>query len=111
MGKFGGGGRFFFFFYDITKIRSFNYINVYLKQLKNYLFICDKEEKIPNFCIIGNKYDLENEININNENKEDNGNNNYIINGKKYITYSEKKKENEEQMKKISTKTEFKRRK
>ena len=51
----------------------------------------------------------ENEININNENKEDNGNNNYIINGKKYITYSEKKKENEEQMKKISTKTEFKR--
>ena len=67
MGKFGGGGRFFFFFYDITKIRSFNYINVYLKQLKNYLFICDKEEKIPNFCIIGNKYDLENEKKIGND--------------------------------------------
>ena len=66
MGKFGGGGRFFFFFYDITKIRSFNYINVYLKQLKNYLFICDKEEKIPNFCIIGNKYDLETENKIGN---------------------------------------------
>ena len=28
-----------------------------MKQLKNYLFLCDKEEKIPNFCIIGNKYD------------------------------------------------------
>ena len=61
MDKFNRRGRFFFFFYDITKIRSFNYLNLYLKQLKNYLFLCDKEEKTPNFCIIGNKYDIEGE--------------------------------------------------
>ena len=36
-------------------------MNLYLKQLKNYLFLCDKEEKTPNFCIIGNKYDIEGE--------------------------------------------------
>lgn len=35
-----------------------------MKQLKNYLFLCDKEEKIPNFCIIGNKYDMEGEKKI-----------------------------------------------
>jgi hypothetical protein len=35
-----------------------------LKQLKNYLFLCDKEEKAPNFCIIGNKYDIEGEKKI-----------------------------------------------
>ncbi len=57
----------FFFFYDITKIRSFNYLNLYLKQLKNYLFLCDKEEKTPNFCIIGNKYDIEGEKKISND--------------------------------------------
>ena len=59
--------NFFFFFYDITKIRSFNYLNLYLKQLKNYLFLCDKEEKTPNFCIIGNKYDIEGEKKISND--------------------------------------------
>ena len=37
---------------------------MYLNQLKSYLFLCDKEEKIPNFCIIGNKYDLEGEKKI-----------------------------------------------
>ena len=35
--------------------------------MKNYLFICDKEEKIQKFCIIGNKYDLENEKKIGND--------------------------------------------
>ena len=35
-----------------------------MKQLKNYLFLCDKEEKAPNFCIIGNKYDIEGEKKI-----------------------------------------------
>jgi len=39
-------------------------LNLYLKQLKNYLFLCDKEEKAPNFCIIGNKYDIEGEKKI-----------------------------------------------
>ena len=39
-------------------------MNLYLKQLKNYLFLCDKEEKAPNFCIIGNKYDIEGEKKI-----------------------------------------------
>ena len=58
---------FFFFFFYITKIRSFNYLNLYLKQLKNYLFLCDKEEKTPNFCIIGNKYDIEGEKKISND--------------------------------------------
>lgn len=50
---------FFFLIYDITKIRSFNQINIYLKQLKKYLFLYDKEGKSPNFCLIGNKCDLE----------------------------------------------------
>ena len=58
---------FFFFFYDITKIKSFNYLNLYLNQLKNYLFLCDKDDKTPNFCIIGNKYDLEGENKIGND--------------------------------------------
>ena len=35
-----------------------------MKQLKNYLFLCDNEEKAPNFCIIGNKYDIEGEKKI-----------------------------------------------
>ena len=39
-------------------------MNLYLKQLNNYLFLCDKEEKTPNFCIIGNKYDIEGEKKI-----------------------------------------------
>ena len=39
---------------------------MYLNQLKNYLFLCDKEEKTQNFCIIGNKYDLETENKIGN---------------------------------------------
>ena len=52
-------GDFFFLIYDITKIRSFNQINIYLKQLKKYLFLYDKEGKSPNFCLVGNKCDLE----------------------------------------------------
>ena len=56
-----GTGDFFIFLYDITKIRSFNQINIYLKQLKKYLFLYDKEGKSPNFCLIGNKCDLEGE--------------------------------------------------
>ena len=64
MDKFDWRGWFFFFFYDITKIKSFNYLNLYLNQLKSYLFLCDKEERTPNFCIIGNKYDLEGENKI-----------------------------------------------
>ena len=52
---------FFFLIYDITKIRSFNQINIYLKQLQKYLFLCDKEGKSPNFCLIGNKCDMEGE--------------------------------------------------
>ena len=52
---------FFFLVYDITKIRSFNQINIYLKQLKKYLFLYDKQGKYPNFCLIGNKSDLEGE--------------------------------------------------
>ena len=52
---------FFFLVYDITKIRSFNQINIYLKQLKKYLFLYDKQGKFPNFCLIGNKSDLEGE--------------------------------------------------
>ena len=39
---------------------------MYLNQLKNYLFLCDKEEKTKNFCIIGNKFDLEHENKIGN---------------------------------------------
>ncbi len=52
---------FFFLIYDITKIRSFNQINLYLKNLKKYLFLYDKEGKCPNYCLIGNKCDLEGE--------------------------------------------------
>ena len=52
---------FFLLLYDITKIRSFNQINIYLRQLRKLLFFYDKERKNPNFCIIGNKYDLEGE--------------------------------------------------
>jgi GTPase SAR1 family protein len=52
---------FFFLIYDITKIRSFNQINIYLKQLQKYLFLYDKEGKSPNFCLIGNKCDMEGE--------------------------------------------------
>ena len=52
---------FFFLIYDITRIRSFNQINIYLKQLKKYLCLYDKEGKSPNFCLIGNKCDLEGE--------------------------------------------------
>ena len=51
-------GDFFILLYDITKIRSFNIINLYLKQIKKYLFFYDKEGKNPNFCIVGNKSDL-----------------------------------------------------
>ena len=58
MDKFDWRGWFFFFFYDITKIKSFNYLNLYLNQLKSYLFLWDKEERI------GNKYDLEGENKI-----------------------------------------------
>ena len=52
---------FFLFLYDITKIRSFNQINLYLKQLKKFLFFYDKDCKTPNFCLVGNKSDLEGE--------------------------------------------------
>ena len=52
---------FFLLIYDITKIRSFNLINLYLKQLKKYLYFYDKEGKSPNFCVVGNKSDLEGE--------------------------------------------------
>ena len=54
-------GDFFLFLYDITKIRSFNQINLYLKQVKKFLFFYDKECKIANFCLAGNKSDLEGE--------------------------------------------------
>lgn len=50
---------FFLIIYDITKIRSFNQINLYLKLLKKYLVFFDKEGKSPNFCLAGNKADLE----------------------------------------------------
>ena len=52
---------FFFLFYDITKIRSFNINNIYLKQINKYLFSYDKEGNSPNFCLVGNKIDLEGE--------------------------------------------------
>lgn len=52
---------FFLLIYDITKIRSFNQINIYLKQIKKYLFFYDKDGKNPNFFVIGNKSDLEGE--------------------------------------------------
>ena len=50
---------FFLIIYDITKIRSFNQINLYLKLLKKYLVTLDKEGKSPNFALAGNKEDLE----------------------------------------------------
>lgn len=49
----------FIIIYDITKIRSFNLINIYLKYLKKYTFFFDKEGKSPNFCLAANKTDLE----------------------------------------------------
>ena len=49
----------FIIIYDITKIRSFNLINIYLKYLKKYIFFFDKEGKSPNFCLAANKSDLE----------------------------------------------------
>ena len=52
---------FFLIIYDITKIRSFNQINIYLKQLKKSLFSYDKEGQKLNFFLIGNKSDLEGE--------------------------------------------------
>ena len=52
-------GDFFLILYDITNIRSFNQINLYLRQLKKFLFFYDKEGKNPNFCVVGNKSDLE----------------------------------------------------
>jgi len=52
---------FFLIIYDITKIRSFNQINIYLKQLRKSLFSYDKEGKNLNFILIGNKSDLEGE--------------------------------------------------
>lgn len=52
-------GDFFFLIYDITKIRTFNYINIFLKQLRKFLFFYDKDGKSPNFCLVGNKSDLE----------------------------------------------------
>lgn len=52
---------FFLIIYDITKIRSFNQINIYLKQLRKSLFSYDKEGKNMNFILIGNKSDLEGE--------------------------------------------------
>ena len=52
---------FFFLIYDITNIRSFNQINIYLSHLQKYLFLYDKEGKSPNFCLVGNKCDLEGE--------------------------------------------------
>ena len=60
-------GDFFIFLYDITKIRSFNQINLYLKQTKKFLYFYDKEGKNPNFCIVGNKSDLEGERKVGNE--------------------------------------------
>ena len=55
---------FFLLIYDITKIRSFNQINVYLNQIRKFLFLYDKEGKFPNFCLAGNKSDLEGERKI-----------------------------------------------
>jgi GTPase SAR1 family protein len=49
----------FIIIYDITKIRSFNLINIYLRYLKKYIFFFDKEGKNPNFCLAANKSDLE----------------------------------------------------
>ena len=60
-------GDFFIFLYDITKIRSFNQINIYLKQTKKFLHFFDKEGKNQNFCIVGNKSDLESDRKVGNE--------------------------------------------
>ena len=60
-------GDFFLFIYDITKIRSFNQINLYLNQTKKFLYFYDKEGKNPNFCIAGNKSDLEGDRKVGNE--------------------------------------------
>ena len=49
----------FIIIYDITRIRSFNLINIYLRYLKKYIFFFDKEGKSPNFCLAANKSDLE----------------------------------------------------
>ena len=57
-------GDFFLLIYDITKIRSFNQINVYLNQIRKFLFLYDKEGKCQNFCLAGNKSDLEGERKI-----------------------------------------------
>ena len=54
----------FLIIYDITNIRSFNQINLYLKAIKKYLVFFDKEGKSPNFCLAGNKSDLEGERKI-----------------------------------------------
>ena len=62
-----GTGDFFIFLYDITKIRSFNQINIYLKQTKKFLYFLDKEGKNPNFYIVGNKSDLESDRKVGNE--------------------------------------------
>ena len=35
--------------------------------MKKYLLLWDKEEKTPNLCIIGNKYDIEGEKKIGND--------------------------------------------
>ncbi len=53
--------------YDLTKIRSFNQINIYLKQIRKFLNYYDKDGKKPNFCLVGNKADLEGERKIDNE--------------------------------------------
>ena len=58
---------FFLLIYDITNIRSFNQMNIYLKQIKKYLFFYDKDGKNPNFCLIGNKSDLEKERKVTTE--------------------------------------------
>ena len=59
---------FFLLIYDITKVKSFNKINIYLKQLKKFLLLYDKEGKSPNFCLAGNKSDLEGERKVQIEN-------------------------------------------
>ena len=58
---------FFLIIYDITKIKSFNLINIYLKQLKKNIFSYDKDGKLHNFCLAGNKSDLEAERKISSE--------------------------------------------
>ena len=55
---------YFIILYDITNIRSFNQINIYIKQIRKYLNFYDKEGKNPNFCVVGNKSDLEGERKI-----------------------------------------------